>query len=207
VGPLKVPDVETPILGLLVGTQKGILQLLYLGNNDLDLLWQKDLSHRINDISIADVTNNGYNEIIVACDDSHIKILNSSGDRLLFIKTTDGRPLTLCVDDIDNDGAEELIVGGSHGKLSVYQNNKHDSTDIKLKWKTTGKTSIQSINSFYNKKEGVKQILYGGYDGKLQSITDFEWDKKKKLKIIKKIKLPKSKEKNEKGFDVVHTNS
>jgi len=207
VGALKIPDFETPILGLLVGTQKGLLQLLYLENKDLEILWQKDLSHRINDIIVADVTNDGYNEIIVACDDYHVKILNSSGDQLLYIKTTEGRPLTLCVDDIDDDGAQELIVGGSHGKLSVYQNNKHDSTDIKLKWKTTGKTSIQSINSFYNKKEGVKQIIYGGYDGKIQSITDFEWGKKQKFEFIKKIKLPKSKEKNEKDVDVVHMNS
>ncbi len=206
VGALKLPELKNPILGLLVGTQNGILQLIYIENNSLEILWQKDLSKRINDIRVVDITNNGYNEIIIACNDSHLKILNSSGDRLLYIKTTEGRPLTLCVDDIDDDGAQELIVGGSHGKLSVYQNNKLDSTDIKLKWKTTGKTSIQSIISLYNKREGVKQIIYGGYDRKIQSITDFEWGKKKKLEIINKIKLPKPKEKIEKKFTVVHTN-
>ncbi|TXT61512.1 MAG: hypothetical protein BAJALOKI1v1_1130002 [Promethearchaeota archaeon] len=209
VGALKLSDLQKPIMALLVGTQEGILQLVHLEDDDLEIIWQRDLSQRINDIKVADITNDGYNEIIVACDDSHLKILNSEGDRLKYIRMKEGRPLTLCVDDIDNDGAQELIVGGSHGKLSIYQTDSLDSLDIKLKWKTTGKTSIQSIITLYNRIENKKQIIYGGYDRKIQSISDFEWGKRKKLDIKKKITLPKVKKakgETEVRYEVIHTN-
>jgi hypothetical protein len=206
VGPLKLPDLEKSHNFLLVGTQDGILQLVHVKDNDLEILWQNDLKTKINDIKVADITNNGYNEIIIACDDSKLRILDSSGEKMKSIKTKEGRPLTLCVDDIDDDGAQELIIGGSHGKLSIYQNEELDSLNIKFKWKTKEKTSIQSIITLYNKNEGAKQIIYGGYDRKIQSITDFDWGRREKLEIASKIKLPKIKHKGEKEFGRIQTN-
>jgi len=192
IGVLKLPDSKKPGNFLIVGTQDGFLQLIQLNNNELEILWQRSLGDKINDIHLGDVFNSGYNEICVACDDSTLKILDCSGDLKKTIEIPEGRPLTLNIDDIDDDKAQELIVGGAHGTLSVFQNEQIDSMDIALKWKTTGKTSIQTICIAYNSQTGTKQIIYGGYDKTIKNITDFEWGKKRGLEIPdgKRLKFP-----------------
>lgn len=192
IGPLKLPDSKKPGNFLLVGTQDGLLQLIQLDNDELEILWQKNLGDKINDISLGDVFNSGYNEICVACDDSSVKILDSSGELKKTIEMPEGRPLTLNIDDIDDDKAQEVIVGGSHGTLSIFQNEQIDSTEIELKWKTTGKTSIQTICTVYNSQTGTKEIIYAGYDKTIKNITDFDWGKKRALEIPdgKRLKFP-----------------
>ena len=201
IGALKLPDSKKLQNYVLVGTQNGILQLIQIENNDLEIIWQVDLVVKLNDIKVGDVFNDGNNEICIACDDSTIKILNSMGKVKKTLKIEEGRPLTLNIDDIDDDNALELIVGGAHGTLSIFQNEVINSTEIKLKWKTSGKTSIQTICTAYNKNSGTKEIIYGGYNKTLRNITDFDWGKKKALKIPerKKVKPPTIKPVQKKG--------
>ncbi|TFF98382.1 MAG: hypothetical protein EU541_06900 [Promethearchaeota archaeon] len=199
IGALKLPDSKKPQNFLLVGTLEGFLQLIQIDEKELEILWQKSLGVKINDIKLGDVFNDGYNEICIACDDSSIKILNSAGTLKKTLEIKEGRPLALNIDDIDDDKAQELIVGGSHGTLSVFQNENINSIEIKPKWKTTGKTSIQSICTAYNSNTGTKQVIYGGYDRMIKNITDFDWGKKKAIEIPrkKKLKLPAIKPKQE----------
>lgn len=196
IGLLKLPQFKRSINGLIVGTKNGGLQLVQLNDNKPDIIWQRDLSVRINDIAIGDVTNDGYNEIILGTNDSYIKILNSEGKNLRYINVRNGRsisssrPLTLFVDDIDGDGANEIIAGCANGSLKVYHNPELNSINFKLKWKTKTKTSIEDICTIDDDENGITNIIYGGYDRAIRQITDFQYGKKPTLDVPLKIKPP-----------------
>ena len=94
----------------------------------LDIIWQKDFNAQINDIKVGDVTNDGFNEVIVSTDDSTIKVLNSIGDIIEEIGTNEGRPLSLLIEDIDGDNAKEIVAGCADGSLKIFHNPNLDSS-------------------------------------------------------------------------------
>ncbi len=204
-GYLKIPKFEKPVASLLVGTKNGLLQLIYMKNENPEILWQQNVYAEINDIKIGDITNDGLNEIIVASDDSYIKIYDCKGKRIKFIFIEElikaqkikgskflNRPKSLLIEDIDGDKANEIVVGCADGTLRIFQNVKLNSKDIKLKWKTTPKlfSSIKKICACMNKEQKVKNIIYGGYERTIRNISDFEWEKKPLLKIPIKFRIP-----------------
>ncbi|MFW9946414.1 MAG: WD40 repeat domain-containing protein, partial [Candidatus Odinarchaeota archaeon] len=192
-GYLKLPDIKNPIYGLLVGTKNGLLQLIQSKEGKPDVIWQKDLGSQINTVAIGDVTNDGYYEIVIASDDSYIKILNSEGESLKEIKLEEGRPISLKIVDIDDDNANEIIVGSADGSLRVYHNTKMNSTDIELKWKTSTSTSVKVVSTMTDPKGGLTNIIFGGYDRSLRCVTDFECGEKPALDIPYNIVLPETK--------------
>ncbi|TXT54671.1 MAG: hypothetical protein BAJALOKI2v1_750005 [Promethearchaeota archaeon] len=196
IGLLKHPEFKKPFYGLLVGTKKGKLQLIRIIDGDLKIVWERDVSKSINDITIGDVTNDGKNEVVIATDDSYVKILSSTGERIRYIKIYEGRPLSLKIDDIDGDDANEIIIGCADGSLKIYHNQNINSKKLKLKWKTEVSTSIQDISTLRREETGLNHIIFGGYDRAIRDITDFEWGKKEKLKLPKRIEGPKIKPKD-----------
>jgi len=182
-GYLKLPNVENPIFGLLVGTKNGMLQLIQSIESKPDIIWELNLGSQINTIGIGDVTNDGYHEIIVGTDDSIIRILNSEGNSLKELKIEEGRPISLKIVDIDEDNSKEIVVGCADGSLRVYHNLKLNSTDIELKWKTSTSTSIKIVSTMTDPQQGLTNIIFGGYDRSLRCITDFECGEKPVLEI------------------------
>ncbi|MFX0069550.1 MAG: hypothetical protein ACFFAO_00455, partial [Candidatus Hermodarchaeota archaeon] len=185
-GYLKLQKFKSPIYGLLVGTKSGILQLIHIKDNKPDIIWQLNTYSEVNDIKIGDVTNDGYNQIVVACDDSYIKIYSSEGKRLSFIKITKdqirskkrglkslNRAKSLLIDDIDGDNANEIVAGCADGSLRVFHNQKLNSNDFELKWKTKFSSSVKGICSFTDDKE-IRHIIAGGYERALRNLTDHE---------------------------------
>ncbi|GAH16648.1 unnamed protein product, partial [marine sediment metagenome] len=85
-----------------------MLQLIQIKDNLPEIVWNRNFSSQINTIKIGDVINDGLNEIILGADDSTMKILNSEGDLITEIKSEDGRPLSLLIEDIDGDNANEI---------------------------------------------------------------------------------------------------
>ncbi|TFG02829.1 MAG: hypothetical protein EU540_00800 [Promethearchaeota archaeon] len=204
-GYLKIPEFEKPVASLLVGTRNGLLQLIYMKNDNPEILWQQNVYAEINDIKIGDITNDGLNEIIIASDDSYVKIYDSKGKRIKFIFIEEvikgqkkkspkrlNRPKSLLIEDIDGDKANEIVVGCADGTLRIFHNIKLKSKDIELKWKTTTKlsASIKNICACMNKEQKVKSIIYGGYERTIRNISDFEWGKKPLLKIPIKFRIP-----------------
>lgn len=189
-GYLKLPDNKIPIYGLLVGTKNGSVQLIQIQEGSPDIIWQKDFHSQINDLKVGDVTNNGFNEIILCTDDSNIKVLNSEGELLKEIPTDEGRPLSLLIEDIDGDNAKEIIAGCADGSLKIYHNPSLNSKEIELKWKTKIPTSIQDICYLMGTEQDVKHIVFGGYDRAIRNLTDFEWGKKPILEIPQQIQIP-----------------
>jgi len=182
-GFLKLPKPEDPIYGLLVGTKNGLLQFIQFEDSKPNIRWQQNLFSQINDIKIGDVTNNGYNEIITCADDSYVKILNSEGNKLYYIYIEESRPISILIEDIDGDNANEIIIGCADGSLRVYQNNKLDSIDFELKWKTKIRSSIKDICSFVEKGKEIRHLIFGGYDRTIRNIYDYEWGQKPLLEV------------------------
>ncbi len=204
-GFLKFPKSTMPTFCLLIGTKNGLLQLIQIQDNKPDIIWQQNVYSSINDIKIGDVTNDGYNEIIVASDDSYIKVYNCEGKRLKFIKIENhqskskskrhkllNRPTKLLIHDIDGDKANEIVVGCADGILRVFHNKNLNSKNFELKWKNKTASSIKSVCPLIEVEDGknVTHILFGGYDRTLRNISDFEWGKLPFLKIPQRFKIP-----------------
>ncbi len=192
-GYLKLQDYDDPIYGLLIGTKNGLIQLVQFQNSMLDVIWQKDFSTQINDIKIGDVTNDGFNEILLSTDDSFIKILNSEGEIIKEISTEEGRPISLLIEDIDGDNAKEIVAGCADGSLKIYHNPSLDSQEFELKWKIKVSTSIKNVCYITGEDQEKKHIVFGGYDRSIRNLTDFEWGQKEILDIPKKMKISEPK--------------
>jgi hypothetical protein len=158
-----------------------------------EILWQKNFNSQINDIKVGDVTNNGFNEILISNDDPKIRILNSEGEPIKEINTEEGRPLSLLIEDIDGDNAKEIVAGCADGSLKVFHNPSLDSQEFELKWKTKVSTSIKNVCYIMGQDQNTKHIVFGGYNRKIHNVTDFEWGQKESLDIPQKIKLPEVK--------------
>ena len=191
-GYLKLPEIDTPIYGLLAGTKNGTLQLIQFKDNKPDIVWQRELGSQINTIEVGDVSNDGYHEIVVGTDDSFIKIFSSEGEELKAIKIEESRPISLKMIDIDADNAKEIIVGCADGSLYIYHNLKLDSLDIELKWRTSASNSIKIVSSIVNPDDGITNILFGGYDRSIRCISDLECGEKTPLEIPYNIKIPET---------------
>ncbi|MFX1281292.1 MAG: hypothetical protein ACFFA3_18215 [Promethearchaeota archaeon] len=186
-GIIKLNAEKTPIYGLIVGTKSGIVQLIRFKDGLPDIVWQKDFAAQINDIKVGDVTNDGFNEILISTDNSVIKVLDGNGESIKDILTEESRPLALLIEDIDGDNAKEIVVGCADGSLKVYHNPNLDSSDFELKWKTKVSTSIKHI--CYRVDREKKNIIFGGYDRTIRIMTDFEWGDKQLLEISPQTEL------------------
>ncbi len=190
IGFLKLPKYTTPIMGLFIGTKNGLLQCMQIKDNEIDILWQRNMYAQINDIKIGDVTNDGYNEIVIGTEEGYIKILDGEGKRVKYIYVEDSRPISLLIDDIDGDKANEIVAGCANGSLRIYHNIEMNSKEFNLKWKTKGKTSIKHVSIMKDEEKGLKNMVYGGYDRIIRSIYDFEWGQKPILEIPTRFKKP-----------------
>jgi len=206
-GYLKSSQFKEVIYCLVIGTKKGQLQVIHFKEGKPEILWQKQIYAQINDIKIGDVTNEGYNQIIVASDDSYVKIYDSEGKRISFIKIEEvetnkkskdrkklNRAKSLLIDDIDGDNANEIVVGSADGILRVYQNKSLNSKSFELKWRTSQSSgSIRGICTYLDeiKENKIKNIIFGGYGRTLRNVFDFEYGKKPVLKIPVRFKASK----------------
>jgi hypothetical protein len=186
-GVLKLPNEKIPMYGLVVGTKSGIVQLIRFIDQLPDIIWQKDFKAQINDIKVGDVTNDGFNEILISTDNSVIKVLDSTGESIKDIQIEESRPLALLVEDIDGDNAKEIVAGCADGSLKVFHNPTIGASDFELKWKTKVSTSIKHI--CYRVNQEKKNIVFGGYDRTIRIMSDFEWGDKQPLEIPEQQKL------------------
>ncbi len=191
-GYLKLPDLDEPINALLVGTKNGLVQLIQFKENMPDITWQNNFNTQINDIKVGDVINDGFNEIVLATDDSFIRILNCKGELIKEIEIDEGRPVSLLIEDIDGDNAKEIVAGCADGSLKVFHNQSLNSQDFELKWKTKVASSIKNVCYISGKEQNLKHIIFGGYDRRIRNVTDFEWGQKEILDIPQNIQIPKT---------------
>jgi hypothetical protein len=169
-----------------------MLQLIEFSEDKPDIVWQKELGSQVNTIEVGDVSNNGYNEIVVGTDDSFVRIFDSTGEELKALKIEESRPISLKIVDIDGDNAREIIVGCANGSLNIYHNPNLDSLDIALKWKTSASNSIKIVSPIVNPEDGTTNILFGGYDRSIRCISDLECGEIPPLDVPNNMLIPKT---------------
>ena len=73
----------------------------------------------------------------------------------------DNRPLTLCVDDIDGDEHQEILVGSED--KHIYLIDEHG----KLIWRHHHQARIFGLHVKDIDKDGIKEVLIGSDDNKI----------------------------------------
>ena len=125
-------------------------------------------------IFAADINRDGYIEILVGTDnrdliaftpDLHDKAewttIEPNGPNVLWYYQLDKRPLTLCVDDIDGDGLQEILVGAEDKHIYLIDERG------KLIWRHHHQARIFSLHVKDIDKDGSKEILIGSDDNKI----------------------------------------
>ena len=117
---------------------------------------------------IADLNNDGKDEIIISSEVGALFVLNLNGKLLWSFSAKDAIKTSALVADINNDKKPEVIFG-SNDSFVYALNNKG-----KLLWKFKAKSGIESTPAIIKDKQD--QIIFGSNDGTIYSI-----DKKGKV--------------------------
>jgi len=119
---------------------------------------------------VADVNNDGKNEVLVSSCDGNFYVINGSNGKLLWKIYTGGRHSTPAVGDINGDGIPDVVIGGEEGTLYVLK-----GTNGKVEWFKKGEfiDVRPAIYDFLG--NGKKEIVVGSIDGNLYM---FRWDGK-----------------------------
>ena len=146
---------------LLAATVEGALLAL---NHDGTARWTVGVGTRINDIAAADLNRDGRDEIILACQDTHVRVLDPTGKELWkrqlpFYRRPPYANVALA-GDLDGDGTPEVIVGGENWRFHAF---KADGTEL---W---------NYESVHPSRSGAVADLDG--DGKAEVVcgTHYYW--------------------------------
>lgn len=113
---------------VLVATAQGTLLAL---NPDGSIRWTVDTGSQLNDVTAADLTGDGKDEIVLARQDYHVQVLDASGKELWKKALSYYRkpPYVNLVrtGDIDGDGTPEVIAGGENWRFYAF---RADGTEL-----------------------------------------------------------------------------
>ncbi len=160
---------------LLVGTRDGMFYVVE--GMDGHIIWDYTFPKEINAAAIADVDNSGVPSILVGGNSETLTIFNSQGNNLREIPIQE-RVLSMAIGDIDGDHANEIVLGCGDNTLRVLENRTHSLEGISLKWRGNFENTIRGIQIHDILGNGVKHIIFGGYNKIIQAIQDFHWGKK-----------------------------
>lgn len=196
---------------LLIGNKNANIQMLNIENDMPNIIWQKNVDSQINAIQIGDVTNDGFNEILLATNDRTIKILDAEANLIDKIELPKARGVSLFIKDIDADNINEILVGCADGNFYVYKNKKIDSIDFQIKWKKKVRTSIKDITCCFDESNDQLKLFLGGYERTIRCLSDMDFNKIPKVDVPKRMKYPEEvelsqKEKDKMEFRQVATN-
>jgi outer membrane protein assembly factor BamB len=82
--------------------------------------WQYRFDNRLLSIHVADIDQDGHNEIILGSEDKHFYILDDHG-KTLWRHYLGYRVFSVYAADIDNDGKVEIVAGAEDGYIHVYR--------------------------------------------------------------------------------------
>lgn len=106
---------------ILVATVEG---KLFAINPDGSTRWTIDAGCQLNDVTAADLTGDGHDEIVLARQDYHVQVLDASGKELwkraLSYYRKPPYVNLVCTGDIDGDGKLEVIAGGENWRFYAF---------------------------------------------------------------------------------------
>lgn len=129
--------------------------------------WNYSTDCIVRRVVVADVNQDGKDEVLIASDDHHLRILSGKGDLLEEWRPTEGRIQGISIVDIDNDGALEVLVATGQ---TIYVLTVTLQVKRSIDWK-------QKIVSLYVgniDSDGIPEIIVGTADGALSVRTPKE---------------------------------
>lgn len=127
---------------------------------------------------IADLNNDGKDEIIISSEIGALIVLDSNGKLLWTFSSKDAIKASALVADINNDKKNEIIFGSSDAFVYALSNKG------KVLWKFKAASGIESMPAFIKSKKN--QIVFGSNDGTIYSLDgkgNLLWKFKAKGKI------------------------
>ena len=113
--------------------------------------------------AIADINNDGKDEIIFGTDTGKVYALDLSGKLLWSYKAQDSVRSSVMIEDINNDKKMKIVFGSNDGNLYAL-NSKG-----KLLWKFKANSGIEARPSLLRGKK-QSQIIFGSNDGIIYSV-------------------------------------
>ncbi len=113
---------------ILVASQEGLLTIL---QPDGVRRWAQNFSTQLNDVTAADLDRDGRDEIILACQDHRVRVLDAEGkprwERKLELYRRPPYVNLVRTGDLDGDGVPEVIAGGENWRFYAF---KADGTPL-----------------------------------------------------------------------------
>ena len=149
---------------LIVGASSRTTGKLFVINENGGWEWVRPVNGEIHALYAADLYKSGFKEIIAGTVGrygilnypGYIQVFNSSGSEVWKYKTEKGI-LSLSVDDIDNDGWNEILVGCQEYFYALDNYGKEEGNS------TTG-GRIRAILATDLEKDGDREIILGSND-------------------------------------------
>jgi outer membrane protein assembly factor BamB len=147
-------------------------------NTSLTKKWEFEAKTAIySDIACGDINGDGKKEVVFKTNEEEVVVLSDKGEKLWGFSLNDGTDLerlfldrdsirVVCsspvLADIDDDGREEIIVGGSNGKLYVISSNGKKLWDFSTNNSINSTPTVGDINN-----DGKPEIIFGSNDHSL----------------------------------------
>lgn len=130
---------------------------LLLFDKDGNLSWDKSNLPAISNMKIADVDNDGKDDIVLGIF-SYLYVYDHLGDVKMKRQTQHGNDLlSIDIVDLENDGESEIITGGAHRINNIYV---FDSSGGR-KWVALAPEEANAVLGVDMDDDGVKEVLVG----------------------------------------------
>jgi hypothetical protein len=147
---------------------------LLLGNGDGTFQTARDVpvgAVQPFDVQAADLNNDGNLDLVTAngsntTSDGSVSVLLGNGDGTFQAPTVypvGGRPFSVAVTDLNNDGAPDIVVGTSTNTVSVLLNNGDGTFGTAQTFAAGPRTTGVAVGDFNN--DGNPDILVTSYEG------------------------------------------
>lgn len=143
---------------IISGGMDGLLNVFYLNNSEVELLWSQQFQSSVSGFFIADINNDVQFELIAYGLDKSLRVLNLQNGNLIWGQLFESGIGTVKAYDCDGDEQIELIGGGNDGTIRIF-NGKDGSLKLFKKFPR----NIRCLCCFSNKKI----VLCGGDDKKI----------------------------------------
>lgn len=133
-------------------------------------LWSFKYNAPILGLEIGDINGNGQKEILAFTKAGTVLILSLEGDVLSENEITEG-PSIWCsrIADLNNDGENEIILGGLDGLLRVFKST--NSYSVKPSWAHQFGASIGGILSGDINNNGIQEVIAYSLDKSIRALN------------------------------------
>jgi len=99
--------------------KKALMDFQLLNKRGVDLIWKQKTDGYVCSLAYGDIDQNNPSVIILASRDNHLYVYNHRA-KLKWDKLTETYTQRVLIEDIDNDGRLEIVIGGANGTFQYF---------------------------------------------------------------------------------------